>query len=148
MRQIDFFGHSTHIIYQDKNGPCPVICISNCLLLNGKIKFECDLIEMPMERLVHIVQDLVKECLKIKIFMAVGAGRGLFNVGELAPEEKSVQVELSSGTVGKGEAPDLASVSAALAAVGHASAPSASLGDVLDDIVSALPGVLDMPLPR
>ena len=81
MRHIDFLGRSTHIIYQDENGPCPLISIckwywlsfdfniiisswlifypvftsGNCLLLKGQINFEPHLIKVTMENLVHIV---------------------------------------------------------------------------------------------
>lgn len=69
VKKITFLGRYTNIILQNKNGPCPLIAIANCLLLQHKIELWKNVIEagdfdvsvVSLEELTQLVAETILE---------------------------------------------------------------------------------------
>lgn len=61
LKNISFLGRKTKIIIQNENGPCPLIAISNVLLLRGQISFHDDESVVDLYTLLQIVTNKVIE---------------------------------------------------------------------------------------
>lgn len=56
-KTIQFFGHSTPIVLQNDNGPCPLLAICNVLLLRNQLNLSPDISEVSQEKLLSLVAD-------------------------------------------------------------------------------------------
>ncbi|XP_048540463.1 ubiquitin carboxyl-terminal hydrolase MINDY-2 isoform X2 [Triticum urartu] len=56
-RAVDFLGRRTPIVYQNDNGPCPLLAICNVLLLKNVISLNPDAGEVSQQKLLSLVAD-------------------------------------------------------------------------------------------
>ncbi|TVU07618.1 hypothetical protein EJB05_40982 [Eragrostis curvula] len=56
-RAVDFLGRRTPIVYQNDNGPCPLLAICNVLLLKNVISLNPDASEVSQQRLLSLVAE-------------------------------------------------------------------------------------------
>ncbi|XP_017233921.2 uncharacterized protein LOC108207969 [Daucus carota subsp. sativus] len=56
-KTIQFFGHTTPIILQNDNGPCPLLAICNVLLLKNILNLSPDVAEISQKRLLLLVAE-------------------------------------------------------------------------------------------
>ncbi|KAM3213064.1 hypothetical protein ACQJBY_065841 [Aegilops geniculata] len=56
-RAVDFLGRRTPIVYQNDNGPCPLLAICNVLLLKNVISLNPDEGEVSQQKLLSLVAD-------------------------------------------------------------------------------------------
>ncbi|KQK17516.1 ubiquitin carboxyl-terminal hydrolase MINDY-2 [Brachypodium distachyon] len=56
-RTVDFLGRRTPIVYQNDNGPCPLLAICNVLLLKNVINLDPDAGEVSQPKLLSLVAD-------------------------------------------------------------------------------------------
>jgi hypothetical protein len=61
LKQISFFQRDVMILCQNTNGPCPLIAITNILLLKGKLALSTDLSYISLDEVVHMVAELILE---------------------------------------------------------------------------------------
>ncbi|RWR87872.1 ubiquitin carboxyl-terminal hydrolase MINDY-1 isoform X1 [Cinnamomum micranthum f. kanehirae] len=54
---VHFFGRSLPIILQNDNGPCPLIAISNVLLLRNHLNLSLDMTEISQQKLLSLVAE-------------------------------------------------------------------------------------------
>eukprot|EP00960_Hanusia_phi_P038332 753386-Hanusia_phi.AAC.5 len=57
IKVVDFQNKKVPILMQNTNGPCPLLAISNVLLLQSKIQIHSDLAYMDFRQLIHLVGD-------------------------------------------------------------------------------------------
>ncbi|WVZ78551.1 hypothetical protein U9M48_026243 [Paspalum notatum var. saurae] len=56
-RAVDFLGRRTPIVYQNDNGPCPLLAICNVLLLKNVISLNPDASEVSQQKLLSLVAE-------------------------------------------------------------------------------------------
>uniref|UniRef100_A0ACD5Z6Q0 Uncharacterized protein n=1 Tax=Avena sativa TaxID=4498 RepID=A0ACD5Z6Q0_AVESA len=56
-RAVDFLGRRTPIVYQNDNGPCPLLAICNVLLLKNVINLNPDAGEVSQQKLLSLVAE-------------------------------------------------------------------------------------------
>ncbi|XP_062234132.1 uncharacterized protein LOC133931289 isoform X2 [Phragmites australis] len=56
-RAVDFLGRRTPIVYQNDNGPCPLLAICNVLLLKNVISLNPDAGEVSQQKLLSLVAE-------------------------------------------------------------------------------------------
>ncbi|KAL6603496.1 hypothetical protein ACP70R_043857 [Stipagrostis hirtigluma subsp. patula] len=56
-RAVDFLGRRTPILYQNDNGPCPLLAICNVLLLKNVISLNPDVGEVSQQKLLSLVAE-------------------------------------------------------------------------------------------
>ena len=61
LKCIKFLGRKTNVILQNENGPCPLIAISNVLLLQGKIDIHLDMKCIDLYSLLQMVTEKILE---------------------------------------------------------------------------------------
>jgi len=61
LKKIQFLGNLVSIILQNENGPCPLLAISNILLLRRKISIHPDYVSVDHEYLVELVGSYIME---------------------------------------------------------------------------------------
>lgn len=61
LKTISYFGRQLVIICQNENGPCPLLAISNVLLLEGKINISTDKSMISLTELIGLVVDAILE---------------------------------------------------------------------------------------
>lgn len=54
---VQFLGRSIPIILQNDNGPCPLIAISNVLLLRNNLNLSLETTEIPLQKLLSLVAE-------------------------------------------------------------------------------------------
>eukprot|EP00898_Chlorokybus_atmophyticus_P003953 jgi/Chlat1/4559/Chrsp29S00340 len=59
LKRVDFLGQPVRIVLQNDNGPCPLIAISNVLLLRGQISVPLDRTEIYESSLLSLVVERV-----------------------------------------------------------------------------------------
>lgn len=59
IRKIKFRGRTVPILMQNENGPCPLLAISNILLLQGQLQIHPDYSEYRGEQLLQLVAERV-----------------------------------------------------------------------------------------
>jgi hypothetical protein len=55
VKVINFRGRSVPIVMQNENGPCPLLALSNVLLLRNQIQLSADIPEVSQEHLLSLV---------------------------------------------------------------------------------------------
>eukprot|EP00276_Gloeochaete_wittrockiana_P002657 CAMPEP_0184674452 /NCGR_PEP_ID=MMETSP0308-20130426/87244_1 /TAXON_ID=38269 /ORGANISM="Gloeochaete witrockiana, Strain SAG 46.84" /LENGTH=550 /DNA_ID=CAMNT_0027122053 /DNA_START=493 /DNA_END=2145 /DNA_ORIENTATION=- len=65
LKRVDFLGREVSIILQNENGPCPLLALSNVLLLRNLIRLHPDMSSVKHETLLGLVGDYVLEVNKI-----------------------------------------------------------------------------------
>mmetsp|Transcript_37345 Transcript_37345/g.48316 ORF Transcript_37345/g.48316 Transcript_37345/m.48316 type:complete len:774 (-) Transcript_37345:242-2563(-) len=60
-KQIQFLNRSVSILLQNTNGPCPLLAICNCLLLNGSIHIHEDQAAVDEEQIVNLIANRLIE---------------------------------------------------------------------------------------
>ncbi|KAJ0239567.1 FAM63A-like protein [Hirschfeldia incana] len=58
-KEIKFLKRDKQIILQNENGPCPLIAICNVLLLRNEMNLHPDRFQVPQERLLSLVADIL-----------------------------------------------------------------------------------------
>ncbi len=61
LKQVTFFQRQVMILCQNKNGPCPLIAITNILLLKGRLVISTDLSYISLEEIVQMVAEVIFE---------------------------------------------------------------------------------------
>jgi hypothetical protein len=61
LKKITFLGRSCQIVMQNENGPCPLISISNILLLRGTISIHLDHSRITFEQLNNLIANHLME---------------------------------------------------------------------------------------
>jgi hypothetical protein len=56
-RAVDFLGRRTPIVYQNDNGPCPLLAICNVLLLKNVISLNLDASKVSQQKLLSLVAE-------------------------------------------------------------------------------------------
>ena len=59
VKRVDFLGKVVGILCQNNNGPCPLLAIANCLLLQREISIHSDIAIIELEELVSLVANYV-----------------------------------------------------------------------------------------
>ena len=83
LKWINFNQRKVAIVLQNKNGPCPIIALSNCLLLNGDVQIEKERKEISFASLGEIIANYL-----ISTASSLEGNQGTFDVGlvlELIP---------------------------------------------------------------
>ena len=57
IKHVSYKGRTVPILMQNLNGPCPLLAISNALLLQQKIAIHQDLAYIDFRQLIHLVGD-------------------------------------------------------------------------------------------
>jgi hypothetical protein len=57
IKHVSYRGKAVPILMQNLNGPCPLLAISNALLLQQKIAIHQDLAYIDFRQLIHLVGD-------------------------------------------------------------------------------------------
>lgn len=68
LKNIEFQGKTIPILCQNENGPCPLLAISNVLLLQSKIKIHPDLGSIELQHLMQIVANFIIESSNLSKF--------------------------------------------------------------------------------
>lgn len=61
LKQVTFFQRQVMILCQNQNGPCPLIAITNILLLKGRLVISTDLSYISLEEIVQLVAEVIFE---------------------------------------------------------------------------------------
>ena len=59
VKVIKFRGRDVPIVMQNENGPCPLLALSNVLLLRNQIRLSTDIPEVPQEHLLSLVAGFI-----------------------------------------------------------------------------------------
>ena len=61
LKTIDFFGRRLKVLLQNENGPCPLLALSNILILENKISISSDMMYITMDQLTSLIAGLILE---------------------------------------------------------------------------------------
>jgi hypothetical protein len=61
LKRVTFFHRNVMILCQNKNGPCPLIAITNILLLKGRLTLSTDLSYISLDEVIHLVAEIILE---------------------------------------------------------------------------------------
>lgn len=61
LKRVVFRGRELKILLQNENGPCPLLAISNVLILSGRLQISSDYAEISTESLIQLVANKLLE---------------------------------------------------------------------------------------